>query len=168
MARTGTPTAPAPSPPHSAPRGLVRLRRVGYLLDSALPIPGTRFRIGLDGLIGLIPGIGDLAGGMLALYILVESARLGAPGSLLARMGWNVAVDTLVGEIPILGDVFDIGWRANLRNLDLLEEHLRRPAEVRRSSRWLALLAGLAAVLMTVGAIALALTLFHLLSGLIR
>src|SRR3954451_24072270 len=84
------------------PRRLGRLRRVGYLLDSSIPIPGTRFRFGIDTLVGLVPGIGDLVGGVLSLYIILESARMGVPRPLLVRMGWNVAVDTLVGEVPIL------------------------------------------------------------------
>ena len=107
-------------------RRLARLRRVGYLLDNSIPIPGTRFRLGIDQLIGLVPGIGDLIGGLLSLYIIVESARIGAPRGLLARMGWNVAIDTLVGEVPILGDLFDIGFKANIRNLALLDGYLDR------------------------------------------
>ena len=148
------------------PRRMDRLRRVGWLLDNSIPIPGTRLRLGIDQLIGLVPGIGDLIGGALSLYIILEAWRLGVPRGLLARMGWNVAVDTLVGEVPILGDLFDIGFKANIRNLRLLDGFAAQPAEVRRSSgRFVALLVG-GLVLLTAGAIALAIVLVRLLSHL--
>ena len=150
------------------PRRLDRLRRVGWLLDNSLPIPGTRFRLGIDQIVGLVPGIGDLVGGVLSLYIIIESARMGVPRSLLARMGWNVAVDTLVGEIPVLGDLFDIGFKANIRNLALLDGYLQHPAEVRRSTRGFLALIVVGLVLLTAGAIALAVVLVRLLSGLFQ
>lgn len=149
-------------------RRLDRLRRVGWLLDNSLPIPGTRFRLGIDQLIGLVPGIGDLIGGLLSLYIIVEASRMGVPRSLLLRMGWNVAVDTLVGEIPILGDMFDIGFKANLRNLALLDGYVRRPAEARRSSRRLVAAMVVGLFLLTAGAIALAIVLVRLISALFQ
>jgi hypothetical protein len=147
---------------------LDRLRRVGWLLDNSIPIPGTRFRLGIDQLIGLVPGIGDLIGGVLSLYIIFEASRMGAPRGLLARMGWNVAVDTFVGEVPILGDLFDIGFKANIRNLALLDGYLQRPAEVRRSSRRFVALLGLGLVVLTAGSIAFAVLLVQLLSGLFQ
>src|SRR4051794_9441086 len=135
---------------------LARMRRVGWLLDNSIPVPGTSVRLGIDQLIGLVPGIGDLIGGFLSLYIIIEAHRLGVPRSLLARMGWNVALDTLVGEVPILGDLFDIGFKANMRNLRLLDGYLERPGAVQRSSRWvLALVVG-GLLLLTAGAIAFA------------
>jgi hypothetical protein len=149
-------------------RRLGRLRHVGWLLDNSLPIPGTRFRLGIDQIVGLVPGIGDLVGGVLSLYIIVGSARMGVPRSLLARMGWNVAVDTLVGEIPVLGDLFDIGFKANIRNLALLDQYLQRPAEVRRSSRGFLALIVIGLVLLTAGSIAFAVLLVRLLSGLFQ
>jgi hypothetical protein len=149
-------------------RRLDRLRRVGWLLDNSIPIPGTRFRLGIDQLIGLVPGIGDLIGGVLSLYIIVEASRMGVPRGLLARMGWNVAVDTFVGEVPILGDLFDIAFKANIRNLALLDGYLQRPAEVRRASRRFAALLVLGLVLLTAGAIAFAVLLVQFLSGLLR
>ncbi len=147
------------------PRRLGRLRRVGYLLDSSIPIPGTRFRFGLDSLIGLVPGIGDLAGGALSLYIILESARMGVPRGVLARMGWNVAVDSLVGAVPVLGDLFDAGFKANMRNLALLEGVVREPVESRRSNRRFVALLGLGLLLLTAGTIALAVLLVQLASG---
>ena len=149
-------------------RRLDRLWRVGWLLDNSIPIPGTRFRLGIDQLIGLVPGIGDLIGGVLSLYIILEASRMGVPRGLLARMGWNVAVDTFVGEVPILGDLFDIGFKANIRNLALLDGYLQRPAEVRRASRRFAALLVLGLVLLTAGAIAFAVLLVQFLSGLLR
>jgi hypothetical protein len=149
-------------------RRLDRLRRVGWLLDNSLPIPGTRFRLGIDQIVGLVPGVGDLVGGVLSLYIIVESARMGVPRSLLARMGWNVAVDTLVGEIPVLGDLFDIGFKANIRNLALLDGYLQHPAAVRQSSRRFLALIVVGLVLLTAGAIAFAVLLVRLLSGLFQ
>ena len=149
-------------------RRLERMRRVGWLLDNSIPVPGTRFRLGIDQLIGLVPGIGDLIGGLLSLYIIVESYRLGVPRTLLARMGWNVAVDTLVGEVPVLGDLFDIGFKANVRNLALLDGYLQRPAETQRASRWVIALLVLGLVLLTAGAVALATVLVRALSGLLQ
>jgi hypothetical protein len=161
-----------PTPPALTPEvgtidhgRLERLRRVGVLLDNAIPIPGTRFRLGLESLIGLVPGIGDVIGSLLSLYIIVEAHRMGVPRSVLARMGWNVAIDTLVGEVPILGDLFDIGFKANLRNLALLDGFAERPAELRRSSRRVLWLVILGIVLVTAGAIALAVLLVRLISA---
>ena len=150
------------------PRRLARLRRVGWLLDSAIPSPGTRFTLGIDQIIGLVPGIGDLVGGFLSLYIILEAARIGAPRGLLLRMGWNVAVDTLVGEVPVLGDLFDIGFKANIRNLALLDGYLQRPVEVRRASGRFAALLVVGLLLLTAGAVAFAVLLVRLLTGLFQ
>ncbi len=140
-----------------------RLRRLSYLLDNSIPIPGTPFRIGLDSIIGLIPGVGDLVGGAFSLYIILEAARLGAPRSLLARMGWNVAIDVLVGAVPLLGDLFDAGWKANLRNLALLERQVHRPAESARVNRRFMMGVGLALFLLLAGAAVLTVLLVKLL-----
>jgi hypothetical protein len=141
---------------------LARLRRLGYLLDDSIPIPGTRFRIGVESIVGLVPGIGDLVGGGLSLYIVLEAARIGVPASLLARMGWNLLADVVVGSVPFLGDLFDAGFKANLRNLALLDEHLRNPVPSRRASRrFVAVLATLL-VLALLGAFALAVFLVQL------
>lgn len=112
-----------------------RLQRLAWLLDSSISIPGTGRRIGLDGLIGLAPGIGDLAGALLSSYIVAQAARLRVPWSVLARMGANVAVEALVGVVPLFGDLFDFAWKANERNVRLLTDYIDRPLAVRRQSR---------------------------------
>jgi hypothetical protein len=112
-----------------------RLARIAWLLDNSIPLPGVKFRIGLDAILGLIPGLGDVLGVILSSYIVREAARLGAPPSLLARMAWNVAIEGIVGMVPFLGDIFDAAWKANQRNYLLLEEHLDNPRRAARSSR---------------------------------
>ena len=131
------------------------LRALARLLDSAVAIPGTNIRVGLDSLIGLVPGLGDIAGAAMSGYIVLAAARLGAPTPVLIRMVANIAVDGVVGSVPLLGDLFDVGWRANLRNTDLLERHLAAPAATRRAS--MGAVAGiiLVLVLLAVGAVAL-------------
>jgi hypothetical protein len=108
-----------------AARRLALLRRAAWLLDGAARIPGTRFRFGLNSVIGLVPGGGDAALAMLSLAFVWQARRLGAPAPLLRRMLLNVAVEFGGGLVPVLGDVFDMAFKANLRNLDLLERHLR-------------------------------------------
>lgn len=108
---------------------LRRLDRLADLLDSHYRIPATGFTIGLDGVIGLIPVVGDLATTALSLYIVAESARYDLPKFRLFHMGWNVAVDGVIGSIPVFGDLFDIGWKANRKNLDLLRRELRNRRE---------------------------------------
>jgi hypothetical protein len=131
-----------------------RLGRIAWLLDSSIPVPGMRFRIGIDAIIGLIPGVGDLLGALLSSYIVREAARVGAPPSVLIRMAWNVAIEGVVGMIPLLGDVFDAAWKANQRNFALLEAHLDRPQRVQRSSRAFVavLMFGLVGLFVLVGA----------------
>ena len=104
-------------------RRLARLRRVAWVVDAALRLPGTRFRFGLNSLIGLPPGFGDAALVVLSLYFVVEAARLRAPRPLLGRMVANIAVEAGLGIVPVLGDVLDVAWKANLRNVALLERH---------------------------------------------
>jgi hypothetical protein len=113
---------------------LTRIRALARLMDTAWVIPGTRIQVGLDSLMGLIPGFGDMVSSLVSGYILLESARLGAPGSLLFRMLFNVIVDSLSGTVPLAGDVFDVFWRSNARNIALLEHHLEDPTAARRSN----------------------------------
>jgi Domain of unknown function (DUF4112) len=112
----------------------VRLRDLARVLDEAIRIPGTNIRIGLDALLGLLPGGGDLAAGVFSGLIILQAARVGAPASVLGRMLGNVVLDVIVGSIPLLGDVFDVAWKANSRNVRLLEAWLDRPAATKRAS----------------------------------
>lgn len=124
---TGKPIDSGPEAAH--------LSRLAWLLDSSIQIPGTGMRIGLDALIGLIPGLGDLIGVLLSGYILGEAWRLGASKSLLTRMAFNVAVEGVVGAVPLFGDLFDMAWKANQRNMRLLAAHRGDPAKAAKSSR---------------------------------
>src|SRR5688572_27406419 len=113
---------------------LERLRSLAWLLDNSIPLPGG-FRVGLDAIIGLVPGIGDAIGALVSVYILNEARLLGAPRSVLMRMSGNVLIETLVGSIPFAGDLFDAGFKANMRNIALLERYHLDPSGSARSSR---------------------------------
>lgn len=104
-----------------------RLNRLAWLLDSSIRVPGTDFRIGLDALIGLLPGGGDVAGVILSSYIVLEAARMGVPRRTLFLMIGNIAVEGLAGAIPLAGDIFDAAWKANQRNAALLNAWLDAP-----------------------------------------
>ena len=122
-------------------RALSRLRAVGVLFDQAFGIPGTRFRFGLDALFGLVPGIGDLAGAIVAVYALHVARRLRAPAAIQLHMLSNIALDALIGTVPVIGDIFDFVFKAQTRNLALLDQWLESPHQTaRRSSRGLILL----------------------------
>lgn len=99
------------------------LRRVARALDSALPVPGTSFRFGLDPILGLIPGVGDLVSPLFTLGILFQARDLGVPRLVQLRMIFNVAIDVLTGFVPLIGDLFDFAWKANNLNMALLERH---------------------------------------------
>jgi len=103
-----------------------RLRRLAWILDSSIRVPGTRFTFGLDPILGLFPVLGDLLGVIVSSYIVIEAARLGAPGSLLARMLLNIAIEGLIGALPVAGDVFDAVWKANQRNVEMLDAWFER------------------------------------------
>jgi hypothetical protein len=103
---------------------LRQLDRLARLLDERFVIPGTNVRAGLDALIGLIPGVGDLVTGGLSIYILLQARRFKLPWHVQARMLANIGVDVLVGSVPIFGDVFDVAFRSNRRNMNLLRRHL--------------------------------------------
>jgi uncharacterized protein DUF4112 len=103
---------------------IARIDALATLMDTAFIIPGTQVRFGLDALIGLIPGIGDAITTVISLFIVSEARALGAPPMLIARMVANVALDGFVGAVPLVGDAFDVAFRANRRNMALLREHL--------------------------------------------
>lgn len=130
--------APDPRPPQRQAAVRARLKRLAWLLDSAIPLPGG-YRIGLDGLIGLVPGLGDVVAALLSSYIVVEAARLRVPASVLLRMGLNMALELIIGAVPVAGDLFDFAFKANERNVRLLEASLGPPEQVqalRRRSGW--------------------------------
>ena len=104
-------------------RTLAALRKWSVLLDSAFRVPGTNMTFGLDPILGLIPGLGDLTTPLFAALLLVHAVRLRIPRVVQLRMLINAAIDLVVGVVPIVGDFFDVGWKANVRNLALLERH---------------------------------------------
>lgn len=110
-----------------------RRHRLSWLLDNSIRLPGG-FRIGLDAIIGLVPGFGDMLGGVLSSLILYQAYRRNIPKMVLARMVINVLIDTAIGAIPIVGDIFDFWWKANLRNARLIDSYEREPKTVYRRS----------------------------------
>ena len=135
---SGARDTPGGDPTH---RGLARLRIIAQLFDQAFRVPGTRWRFGLDALFGLVPGLGDIAGGLVAVYALRVARDLRAPAEIQLHMLTNIALDALVGMIPLLGDLFDFAFKAQSRNLDLLERWVRTPGrQARRSRRGLILI----------------------------
>jgi hypothetical protein len=122
-------------------KGLEKMRALSILFDQAFRIPGTQWRFGLDALFGLIPGLGDLVGAVVAVYALHVARQLRAPAVVQAQMLSNIAVDALVGTVPMIGDVFDFVFKAQTRNLALLDEWVGTPqATVRRTRRGLLLI----------------------------
>lgn len=147
------------------PDPLARARALTRLLDSAARVPGTSFRFGLDPVLGLIPGLGDVAGAALSGYVVILASRLGAPKSVLVRMLGNVAIDTVVGAVPVVGDLFDAGWKSNTRNLALLEQHVGLPTTERSASRAIVWLTVAALAVLALGAVALAIFVVRALLG---
>lgn len=130
-----------------------KLERLAWWLDDSLPLPGTSRRIGLDGLFGLIPVVGDLFSSFLSGYILVNAAKLGVPASVMSRMIFYVVFESIVGMIPFVGDIFDFAFKANQRNVRLIQSYVNNPGRVKRQSRislMLAYLTIVAALAMTV------------------
>lgn len=111
---------------------VARVEALAKLMDSAITIPGSNIRIGLDAVIGIVPVIGDLISQAIASYIIWEARRLGVSRWTMARMIGNSAIDTVVGAIPLVGDAFDIGFRANMKNLALLKAHLAKHGHAAR------------------------------------
>jgi NAD/NADP transhydrogenase beta subunit len=166
-----TPRDPEILPPNSrigAPDGLFRdenLDLLSRLLDSWFRIPGTSIRFGLDGIIGLVPGIGDILAGLASCIIIVAAWVRGAAYVTIARMLVNLALDVIIGTVPFLGDAFDIAWKANRRNYALLTRHLENP----RRHHWgdWFFLAAVAAIVLAIFAVPILFVawLFHLALG---
>ena len=109
-------------------QNLKRIRKIANLLDAAIGIPGTKFRIGLDPILGLVPGGGDLVGAAISGYMIYLAARFGLEKAEIGKMIGNVALETVLGTVPLVGDLFDAYFKANLRNLEILETHIKNSA----------------------------------------
>lgn len=137
--------------------------RLAWLMDQSIPLPGG-IRIGLDGIIGLIPGIGDAATSAVSSWFIYDGYRKGLPTSVLLRMILNIVVDTAIGSIPIIGDIFDLFFKSNTRNSRLIEKYQQAPDETRKCSKLVIIFAGLLLVallwLMIISVIAIAKLLF--------
>ena len=114
---------------------LQRLDRLAWILDNSIRVPVLGYRIGIEGLIGLFPGIGDILGAAVGSYVVAQGIRMGAPVSVLLQMGLNLALEALLGVVPLVGDLFDFAFKANTRNTRLLRAYVESPGEVRRRSR---------------------------------
>lgn len=115
-------------------QSLARLEALAKLFDAAFVIPGTNIRMGLDGIIGLVPIAGDLISGLISSYLIWEARQLGASRWVIGRMMTNTLIDTTIGAIPLVGDAFDVAFRTNMRNLALLRKHLARKGMIDRGS----------------------------------
>jgi hypothetical protein len=162
MSPVVTVTEPKPGDDRTA-----TLRRLSWLLDDALKLP-LGFRMGLDALIGLVPGLGDLVGGAASIYGLGVAYKLGAPPIVLARMVLNASIDALLGSIPFLGDLWDIGFASHRRNLAILEAWLAHPDHTARRSIWALVAAVATLVVVLIGAFAFAVWLVVWLVGKLR
>ncbi len=141
------------SSPGSA--SLNRLRQISHVLDNAIGIPGSDIRIGLDPILGLLPGGGDVLTGLMSVYIVYEGAKMGLPAATLGRMGFNIVLDTLSGTVPVLGDLFDVTWKANSQNVALLEKHIANPTPSRAADRLFAGVVIVALLALVIGMAAL-------------
>jgi hypothetical protein len=146
---------------------LKRLRTLTNVLDNAIPIPGTPYSLGLDPLLGLIPAGGDIAGAALSAYIVVSAAKLGLPRESLVRMVLNILLEVVVGTVPVLGDLFDVAWKANVKNMELLDIHMKSPQKGKKADKWFVFVLVGGLMLAVVGAIALGITLITLLLGIL-
>jgi Domain of unknown function (DUF4112) len=140
--------------PRDAAQRLQRLRTFAWLLDGSIRLPGG-ISFGIDPLIGLIPGLGDAIGALLSIFIVAEARALGASRSLIVRMIGNVILDTLVGTVPIVGDLFDFAFKANLRNVALLELQHLDPERSRRHHRFFVISMSFLALAIVVAVIAI-------------
>ncbi len=144
------PRNPLVSPTHPRRKSILRLQWLSQLLDNAIAIPGTRYRIGLDPILGLLPAGGDIVTALLSGYIVWEAAQLGVPQDKLGQMVTNIVLDALAGTIPVLGDLFDVTWKANVKNMELIEEHLQVAQPGRKVSQSFVILMLLGLLLMAI------------------
>ena len=158
------PTTPQSAADEQLPQLAPELELLARWMDGVFRVPGVGWRFGLDAILGLLPGVGDTASSVASLYILTAAHRYGVTRATLLRMALNVALDATVGALPLVGDIFDVYWKSNQRNVALLNRHmLAAPSEqekLQRSDRWfVALLITLLALLM-IGSIVVAAMLF--------
>ena len=125
-------------------------RWVALLMDNLLRIPGTSFRVGIDPLIGLIPGLGDTGSAMVSAVALIQAARHGLPKIVLARMAMNILLNELIGIVPVVGDAFSFWFKSNARNHQLIKEHMGAPRKSKRSD-WIFVIGVLLALGVIVG-----------------
>jgi hypothetical protein len=144
-------------------RDLERLRAITRVFDQAFAIPGTKWRFGLDALFGLVPGLGDIAGGLVAVYALRVARNLGAPPAVQLHLLSNIALDALIGMVPIAGDLFDFAFKAQTRNLALLEAYAATPHRTAKRSRRGLVLMGIATLLVFATLTALGLWMLYIL-----
>lgn len=131
---------------------LENLTALARLMDAQFRVPGTSIRFGLDALIGLVPGMGDFSTFLVSGYMISVLAKNGASGFVLARMVWNIVLDALVGSIPVLGDLFDVAFKANQRNLQLMREHYHEGRH--RGGAWKVIIPVLLVLLVFIGGLA--------------
>lgn len=153
MSRSPIQNSPANTPNNSHVASLRRLRRISHLLDNAIAIPGTKYRIGLDPILGLIPGGGDLIGSVFAGYVVFKSAQMGVPQETLVKMAANIVFDTVAGTVPVAGDLLDVAWKANVKNIELLDAHLGSPEPAGKKADWLFVAALLLGLMLIVGGV---------------
>ncbi|MCE9562487.1 MAG: DUF4112 domain-containing protein [Planctomycetes bacterium] len=141
------------------------VRMLAKWLDEAFTIPGTNRKIGLDPILGLIPGIGDLGSAAIGGYILLVASKMGVPAVVLWRMLLNLSIDTVVGMVPFVGDAFDVAFKANSMNAKLLTQALAEPKQTRRASWGVLLTVGLGFLAITAAGVAGAVYLVRLMTG---
>lgn len=152
MSRPPIQNSPANTPNNSHVASLRRLRRISHLLDNAIAIPGTKYRIGLDPILGLIPGGGDLISSVFAGYVVFKAAQMGVPQETLVKMATNIVFDTVAGTVPVAGDLLDVAWKANVKNIELLDAHLGSPEQGKKAD-WLFVAALLLGLMLIVGGV---------------
>ncbi len=152
MSRSPIQNSPTNTSNKSQAASLRRLRQISHLLDNAIPIPGTKYRIGLDPILGLIPGGGDVIGSIFAGYVVFKSAQMGVPQETLVKMAANIVFDTVAGTVPVAGDLLDFAWKANVKNIELLDAHLGSPEQGKKAD-WLFVAALLLGLILIVGGV---------------
>jgi hypothetical protein len=124
---------------------------LALIMDEFIRVPGTKFKFGLDPLIGLLPGLGDTGSALVSAFALVQAARLGVPTILLARMSLNILINELVGIVPVVGDAFSFWFKSNVRNYQIIKDHAAAPGGVSRRSDWIFVIAVLVLLFVIAG-----------------